>query len=237
MTIGNLGWHTEAEFEAQTRWLVGDAGTDDMTTAAWQECRSWAENRIMAYLPEGVRKYRTLLDRVPGEYFPQDGPLLADGPYIHIVSIPQIVTTPASKRPRVWKNLCGTWADRFNKRSESLLTLTDDYTVSATAVTVDAEQAKEGDRFVVEYWHNLTPKPGILKDLSILGTAYRYVLKTHGLTSNELKQWLEQYGGPFWGDLKALKEEKICIPEFDHPALYVDWDETGSVGNIALQRA
>lgn len=237
MTIGNLGWHTEADFEAQTRWLVGEASTDDMTSAQWQQCRSWAENRIMAYLPEGDRKYRTMLDRVPGEYAPQDGPLLEDGEYIHTVSLPEIVSSPPAKLPRVWRNLEGPWEHRFSKRRTSLLVPQDDYTVSSGTITFKNHVAREGDRFIIEYWHNLTPKPAFLRDLSILGTSYRYVLKTHGISSNELKQWLEQYGGPFWGDLKQIKEGKICIPEFDAPNLYLDWDETGGVSNILLQRA
>lgn len=235
MVLGNTPWFTESEFEDRIRVLVGSAGTDDVTTAVYTACSNSAHARLLSMLPDGARRYRTLCDRVPGERVPQEGVVLADGEYEHTLLIPNAVLTPATKAPRVWKNLVGRWEDRFAYRETKLLTSGTDYTIDATTLTISA--AEEGDVFWVEYWHTLDTPPEILNFLAIMMTAEAIINARFGTDSAAYDNWAKIYKDQYQSELRLLKEERLPIPEFDLPVLYVDWDDSDSdVETVTLLR-
>lgn len=222
--FANIPWHTESEFEAQTRILVGtNEDTDDVTPTIWQECRESAEAFILSNFLDNPRPNRGMLNRIPGELIPQFGKVLSTGSYTYSLLMPDLVTTPAQRMPVVWKNLSGAWQDRYDTDP---LTYATDYSISGSSITIPG--AEKGDVFCIEYETTLTPKPGILKAWSINKTSEYVFIRKYGFDHARVQAWAEQYGMHMERQLEMLRTGAMEIPEFASINLFTDWTEGGS---------
>lgn len=223
---GNFPWHSLTEFHDAVRMTVGtvQVGGATISTGTWCECRRNAEAKILSYLTNNPKKYRDMLYRVPGELAPQDDEIASDGSYAYAVAIPNIVTTPGIKQPRVWKNLTGDW--RFRPKSTldaNRLTPTTDFTFNATTITI--VDADVGDRFVIEYQTTLATVPQVLKQMSIYATAELALIRAFGMGSEQADKWAAVHRSQYMEQLKMMQTGQLSIQEFDFIKLYEDWKD------------
>lgn len=201
-----------------------EVGGADISTGTWCECRQNAEATILSFLPNEPKKYRDMLYRVPGELAPQEDEVSADGSYAYDVQIPNIVTTPAAKQPRVWKNLTGDYRYRpKNTDHPNRLLPGTDFTYDGTTITI--VDAAEGDRFVIEYHTTLASIPRILKSMSIYATAEKAIIRAYGHGSDQADKWAAVHRAQYMEHLKAAKDGTLSIQEFDFITLYEDWKD------------
>lgn len=230
--FANRPWHTESNFENLTRILVGATSTDDISTTVWSECRANAESDIMLALQDSDRPVRTMLNRIPGELIPQVGKITFDGSFSYTMMLPDVITTPAIRLPRVWRNLAGAWEDRFDYDPLELGT---DYTLSGNTVTILA--ASKGDVYCIEYEHTMNPVPDALRYLSLNMTMHHLIISKYGTDQEQVQQWAEQYGGRATRQIELLQEGRMDIPEFARINLYADWTEgKDSIRSLQLAR-
>lgn len=232
----NQPWHTETEFENFSRLTVGSLSSDHLTADTWSECRYAAEAEILTHVTDGNSPNRLMLSRVPGELVPQHHPILSDTEnQTFTLSIPDVVTTPSSLKPIVWKNLEGPWENRWQCIDIFKLEETTNYTQSGSTITILSP--KTGDRYTVEYGHTLNPVPGILNRLSMIGTIKQAIINKFGIDHSRMEQWSNQYGRDFNRQLRMLWEGQLQIPEFASVNLYNDWKENpGSVVAVDIRR-
>lgn len=231
-SFANRPWHTETDFEAQTRISIGSATGDQITRDVWCSCRESAENLIMASILDEPRPLRTMLNRIIGELIPQFGRIRSSGSYSHTVMVPNIVTTPSSRMPIVWKNLSGYYEDRF--KTEPLVYGTD-YTISGN--TIKITNAESGDLYTVEYETTLEPTPGLLKTLSIYQTAGNVIMAKYGTDHARTQAWAEMYGLHTRRQIEMLRDGRIEIPEFASINLYADWSEGNDcITTVSMER-
>lgn len=220
----NQPWHIESEFENYSRLLVGSSDSDHITAGTWSECRAAAEMEIISHITDSHGKNRLMLSRVPGELVPQHHPILDDDTNITFtLSVPDVVTTPSSLKPIVWKNLEGPWENRWACTDIYKLEIDTHYTLSGNTITF--LEVNSGDRFCVEYGHTLNPVPPFLKQLSLLGTVERALVNKFGIDSSRVEKWADQHGTHLRRQLKMLMEGTLQIPEFASVNLYADWKE------------
>ena len=220
----NQPWHTETEFENFSRLLIGSTSTDHMTADTWSECRSAAEFEVISHITDALSPNRLMLARVPGELVPQYTPILSNtASQTFTLTVPDVVSTPSSDKPVVWRNLAGPWERRWEDMDLYRMTEDNGYTMSGNDITLTSPS--KGDRYTVEYKHTLTPIPGLLKSLSLLGTVERCLINKFGIDHSRVEMWARQFGSNKNRQIKMLLEGSLQIPEFASVELYSDWSE------------
>lgn len=219
-SFANRPWHSETEFEAETRLTVGSATTDQISSDVWSACRDSAETLILASMLDEPRPHRTMLNRIMGELAPQYGKVRTAGGYSYTVLVPCLVSTPAEKLPIVWKNLTGYYEDRFKVDP---LVYGADYTIAGNVITIVA--AEVGDLYTIEYETTLNPTPGLLRTLSLYQTAGNAIMAKFGTEHARTQAWAEMYGQHTRRQIDMLREGRVEIAEFARINLYADWDE------------
>lgn len=225
----NRPWHTEAEFESYTRFLIGSATSDDVTAAIWSQQRDGAETEILSVLQDANRPLRTMLTRVSGELIPQWGKIRsATSNYSHTVSILGLVSTPSASRPLLWKNLSGPWQDRFEVTP---LVYGTDWDIVGNSIVITTAEAD--DKYALEYQHTLAPTPGALKYLSMDLTIRNLIQNKFGTDEGRQEEWAGVYAERVDATLNLMRKNQWDIPEFAAIALYRDWEE-GSSGIVSI---
>lgn len=231
-SFANRPWHTVTSFEYQTRLMVGASTYDHITADVWCECRESAEAYILSNLKDGQRPLRSMLNRIPGELMPQWGHVMAAGDISYTVMIPNLVTTPTSRMPILWKNLDCYWEDRYSVDPREYGT---EYTISGNVVTIIG--ASKGDVYTFEYETTLTPTPTVLKSLSIYQTAGNALIAKYGSDHARVQQWADMYGVHVQRQVEMLRTGNIEIPELAAIRLYSDWNEDlGDISSIPMAR-
>lgn len=160
--------------------------------------------------------------------------MVTAGTFTFTLSLADVSSNPA---PIVWRDQTGQiagfprkrWEDRF-KIDEAGYSdlywgrLTDgtDYTFASNQIQNVA--LNEHDRIYVEYSHDLTNKPGILKRLSIHITVYDALLAVMGQRQARVSPWREDYEVAR-RDLELIRNGELGIAEFDDLKLFDDYTE------------
>jgi len=161
-----------------------------------------------------------MLSFVPGEVWPKFRGLNAAGTFTFALSLTNVLTTPTLSRPVVWRNLIYPWEQRWD---QTPLVDGTDWTISGNNITVISMDKK--DKFVIDYYHNLTPTIDTLKYWSIFLTA-DYALKGKiGKDFARVSKWANEYGDSVRQRLKQLVNRQILIPEFADIKLSSDYSE------------
>lgn len=232
MSFGNTPWHTSTEFNNAIRVSVG--ADLDVTADVWCQCRKSAETKIFSYLPDSRKRYRTMCNRVPGERFPQEGFIESTDAFEYAVLLPNIVTTPAIFKPRVFKNLSRPWEFRYEEDGKRL-TLGTDFTFTETCITI--LNPAIDDVYYVDYRHTLETIPAMLNMLSLYGTAELVLLRNYGRNSEQFDVWAAAHRAQYHEELKMIEQGRLSIDEFDRVNLYEDWaDEDPGPVAFRLER-
>lgn len=227
---------------------VGAASSDHLTQDEYERIRTDVEAFILSQIPNGTRPYRDMLERIPGELFPRWTPCLAAGTFSFTVSIGDMLTDPAPvlwlDQKRDFGNNTPTkqWRDRWRVDESGTgdlywkrLVSGTDYTISGNIIS--GVSMAEKDRLVVEYSHDLSVTPGILKSLSIGLTVHDCLIAVMGRRNSVVDNFAEQFARAF-SDLDQLTTGAMGIAEFDALSLYEDYRESqdGPV-SVKVQRS
>ena len=207
-----MAYCTEAQVEAKTLMAIGNASSDDATSAQFTQALNDATAEINASLPE---RYRKMLSRVEGEFMTR----YALGTETTFTASIGNVTTGT-----LYLYLNFPTDKLFSERTPEDRMLSTEYSVSTNTITMTSAVPR-GSTLIAEYYHSLATVPAIIQTIATaLTSGYLY-----GAITNRSQPSDTDYQQMFMTEgrtlLKQIRDGETGIYEFDQVDL---WDDAPS---------